>query len=348
MALNSRDAMRAGGSQRPAAKGKESGEFFQYVVTNPVSVKRGESALVPIIGAELPYQRELLYNRAKLPDHPVAALRFNNSSDLTLERGPVTVVEDGDYRGEAVVPFTKPGNEVYLPYAVELGVRVTERPEYRDETAGLGIDGSYLVYEDYRITSVTYVLENTTAKPLTVVIEAPIPANASLYDTRSPDVETATDYRWRVNIPAKTRTEFKRQERSLHQRRQLILKHTYQNLRDFLDSRWLDKPTFDRLEKLLQTEYAIQQARAEQTSMQATRTVILERQEQLRATISTLNPQGDEAKFRKRILAQLEASQDELDALEKRYKVLDQQVADLTERSAKILADLGKETKGTR
>ena len=82
------------GGTKPAAEGKDVGEFFQYAVTAPVSVKRGESALVPIIGSEIKYERELLYNRAKLPDHPVVALRFDNSTGLTLERGPVTVVEN--------------------------------------------------------------------------------------------------------------------------------------------------------------------------------------------------------------------------------------------------------------
>ncbi len=44
----------------PSAQTRETGEFFQYEVTAPVSVKRGESALVPIIGTEISYNRELL------------------------------------------------------------------------------------------------------------------------------------------------------------------------------------------------------------------------------------------------------------------------------------------------
>jgi hypothetical protein len=75
------------------AEGRETGETFQYVVNAPVSVKRGESAMVPIVSASIEYERELLYNREKLPDHPVAALRFKNTTGLTLERGPVTLVE---------------------------------------------------------------------------------------------------------------------------------------------------------------------------------------------------------------------------------------------------------------
>src|SRR5690606_13929963 len=76
-------------------KSNDTGATFQYIVTAPVSVRRCESALVPIIGKDVKYQRELLYNAAKFPKHPVASLRFDNDTGLTLERGPVTVVEDG-------------------------------------------------------------------------------------------------------------------------------------------------------------------------------------------------------------------------------------------------------------
>jgi len=120
------ERQRASQSTHAQAESKATGETFQYVVTAPVSVKRGESALVPIIGKDVTYERELLYNGAKLPKHPVAALRFDNDTGLTLERGPVTVVEDGDYKGEAVIPFTKEDTQVYVPYAVKLGVRVVE------------------------------------------------------------------------------------------------------------------------------------------------------------------------------------------------------------------------------
>src|SRR5206468_2029145 len=107
------------------------------------------------------------------------------TTGLTFERGPVTLVEDGDYKGEAVVPFTKDGSEVYLPYAVELGVRVTENYDQVTEVAGLTISGAYLIYEQFFINWVTYIIENTTARPLTVTIEAPIEPSFELFETRA-------------------------------------------------------------------------------------------------------------------------------------------------------------------
>jgi hypothetical protein len=202
----------------PSAKPKEAGEAFHYDVIAPVSVKQGDSALVPIVGAEIAYQRELLYNATKLPDHPAVALRFINTTGLILERGPVTVVEDEVYKGEAVLPLTKQDNQIYLPYAVELGITVVERTEFATITIGFKIVDWSLVFESFHEQKTTYALENSTSRPLTVLIEAPIQTGYELFKTRNADVATLSERRWRVPIAAHGKTEFIRTERQCMQR----------------------------------------------------------------------------------------------------------------------------------
>ena len=90
-----------------AGIGEERGALFQYRVAHPISVARGRSAMAPIVNRRLDGRKELLYNGRKQPHYPVASLRMLNETGLTLERGPVTVVERGDYAGEAVLPFAR-------------------------------------------------------------------------------------------------------------------------------------------------------------------------------------------------------------------------------------------------
>ena len=192
-----------------AAKGAALGELFQYEVTTPVTVKRGESALVPILNNTLPYRHELLYNGQKMPTHPVANLRFKNETGLVLERGPVTVVEDNDYRGEALVNFTPVGGEVYLAYSVELGVKVTEEQTSRTETTGIRLGGSYLYFNNVTILTTTYQLENTLGEPRMVTIEKPTRTSYELTPTTTaPSEKTAEFYRWKVPCQARVRTVF--------------------------------------------------------------------------------------------------------------------------------------------
>jgi hypothetical protein len=324
------------------AETKDSGEMFQYIVTTPVSVKRGESALVPIVGSEIEYERELLYNGDKFDKHPVAALRFYNKTGLTLERGPVTIVEDGDYKGEAVVAFTKENNQVYLPYAVELGIKVTERDERYTETFSMSIQNRYLMHEMFQVLSTTYIIENSTAKPQTVTIEASIPSDAGqeLYETRLPDVETANERRWRVAVPAHGKTEFISNERSRTYRHEELTRLDYRNLQKYLENKWLDRALFDALSRLLEMLGLNQRLNERRAVLENERAQLYAQQENLRANLGALQATGQEAPLRNRLLKQLENSQDKLESIDGETHTIDRQIAENTTQIERMIADL--------
>jgi hypothetical protein len=332
----------AASAPQAQAETKDTGETFQYVVTAPVSVKRGESALVPIIGKEINYQRELLYNAAKLPNHPVASLRFDNKTGLTLERGPVTVVEDGDYKGEAVIPFTKEDNQVYVPYAVELGIKVTERPSYRTVLSGLKIENGAIFEQVYHVNEVGYIIENTTAKPQVVMIEALIATNYELFETAKPAVETANERRWPVDVKARSKAEFVRRERMLRYERREIRSLDYRGLSNYLENKWLDKSTYDQLRDILDTIQQMRKAQGKITELEKEREQIYRQQEQLRANLGALQPTGQEATLRNRLLKQLETSQDRLDAIDKERAESQEFINQSEKRIQELINNLGK------
>lgn len=333
-------------STPPAAEATESGEFFQYAVTAPVSVKRGASALVPIIGAEVSYQRELLYNKAKLPDHPVAALRFVNNTGLTLERGPVTIVENGDYKGEAVVAFTKDANSIYLPYAVELGIKVVERQQHHTVTTGLSIQQQLFIYEMYNVQATTYTLENTTAKEQTVMIEAPILTDWEVFDSPVPEVTTLKERRWRVSIPAHGKTELIIRQRMRTYRREEIRRLDKTKLAEIMRNHWLNEGINKLLADILDNLGRIQQAESKLGGLKTERDTQYKRQEQLRANLGSLQSAGQEAALRNRMLGQLEQSQDRLEAIEKETSDLQYAISEAERRIDEIIAALSvkKET----
>jgi hypothetical protein len=330
------------GSQEASAEGHEAGAFFEYQITTPVTVKRGGSALFPILNSEVQYEQELLYNGQKFPTHPVIALRFTNNTGLTLERGPVTVMENADYKGEAVIPFTQNDGEVYVPHAVELGVRVTEQPDAYIETAGLQITGTYLIYEEFTVRSVTYILENDTAKPLSVLIEAPIiqsqggvPLKRSgnrstgkfeLFETPQPDYESATERRWRVEVPAYGRTEFTYKQRQPSRRQEELRKIDYQDLQKFMEQRWLDKATLEHLSGLLETLGKIQKAVEDLQALKIQRNELYQKQEQVRANLVAFKESDAENPLSARIWGQMEALQDRLDENDKKSDNLNQEI----------------------
>ena len=64
-------------------------------------------------------------------------------------------------------------------------------------------------------------------------------------------------------------------------------------------------------------------------------------QEQLRANLTTLQPTGQEAALRNRMLGQLESSQDRLEAIEVEVNKLNQLIADSEKKIDEIVAGLG-------
>ncbi len=107
--------------------GEDLGELFQYVITTPVTVGRGQSAMVPIVSSDLRLpQRSALQWSQDGRRTPWLRCDWRTRQGLTLERGPVTVIDGGEYVGEALLPFTAAGGEIVVPYAVELGVKVRE------------------------------------------------------------------------------------------------------------------------------------------------------------------------------------------------------------------------------
>jgi hypothetical protein len=334
--------MASAGASTPAqATTKDAGEFFQYMVAAPVSVKRGESALVPIISAEVAYTRELLYNRAKLPDHPVAALRFTNTTGLTLERGPVTVVEDGDYKGDAVVPFTRDTGEIYVPYAVELGIKVSEKIRNSEVTRGIHLKDALLVQERFFVTEVAYTLENRTTAVQAVTLETSnVNPDAEPFETRDPDFTSATERRWRIPVPARSQTKFVRKERTLRFSEISLRKLKYEQLREYLAQRWLDQETFDALSELTKTVGELQQADERLQTIAKVRQSIYSAEEHVRANLTTLQATGKESHLRDRVLAQFESLQTQLEDLAAEENQLNASAAQLDARIDAIIAAL--------
>ena len=66
--------------------------------------------------------------------NPRSAFEISNSTGKTLDGGPVTVYDDGVYAGEALFETLKAGDKrARSGYAVDLGTRVSTKPESSEE-----------------------------------------------------------------------------------------------------------------------------------------------------------------------------------------------------------------------
>jgi hypothetical protein len=294
------------------AKGKEMGELFQYVIGTPVTVGRGQSAMVPIISANLDYHKDLLYNGSKMPTHPVATLRLNNETGLTLERGPVTVLENGEYVGEAVLPFTAVGGEVVVPYAVELGVKVKEHNGSQREIHGLRVKEAYLYIEEWDIRWREYQLNNSTGQKMNVLVEHLRSTHYELFDTPTPKERTDEHLRFEVEVAARGEKTLRVQERRLLSRREELQKQSLKGLHKHLKNGLIDQKIYDTIAELLKLWEQIADKEKALKNIEQERQKIYKAQQQIQGNMGALGTQGKEGALRTRYVDQLEASEEQL------------------------------------
>lgn len=291
------------------------GELFQYQIQTPVTVGRGQSAMVPIVAARLTASKDLLYNGSKQPQHPVATLRLRNESGLTLERGPVTVIDGGQYVGEALLPFTTAGGEIVAPFAVELGVKVLESAEQRRAIHALHIQDAYLRIEEWDIRERTYRASNATAEAKRVLIEHARSSQYELFDTPAALEQTDLHLRFALEAPPHAEGTLRVQERRLLSRREELRKQSYAGLQRFLQAGLLDRQAHDQIAALLRLWEQIEAQQARLAELEKERRGSYEQQQQIQSNLQALSTSGKEGDLRSRYVHQLAAAADHLQAI---------------------------------
>ncbi|MDF1514209.1 MAG: hypothetical protein P1S60_10410, partial [Anaerolineae bacterium] len=289
-------------------------------------VNRGHSAMVPVVSSQLECQKDLIYNQRKISGHPVATLRMQNETGLTLERGPVTVLDGGDYVGEAVLPFTAAQGQIIVAYAVELGINIQEESDSRREIYRLSINGGYLLVEEWHIRQRTYIASNKTANTHHILIEHPRQTQFETYDTPEP-VEVTDDFlRYAVTIPPWGESIYKVQERRLISRREELKKQSYKGLQRYAKSGLLDQKTFNLMSDLLKLYDTVDEYKDQLKKLQAQKEAVYKAQQQIQGNMTALTQQGKEQLLRAQYVDKLEESEKQLSAIQQQEQNLQQNI----------------------
>jgi hypothetical protein len=323
-----------------ASTGEERGALFQYRVTHPVSVARGQSAMVPIVGQRLEARKELLYNGQKLPKHPVASLRLRNETGLTLERGPVTVLEQGDYAGEAVLPFTRAGGELIVPYAVELGISIQEEHSGERQTRGISVRDDYLLFQEWDVHHTLYRIHSTLADAVDVMVEQALPQGYALVKTAAPAEQAQGLARWPVTCAPGVETTFTTHQRTETTRWERVRGVTSHQLSEFLKNRYLDKATFEALAGVLEIYSRIAAHGQRLQEIERERNAIYKQQQQIQGSLGPLGREGEEGALRSRYVATLGGLEDRLAALGSEEQRLSAENTRLEQEAQRRLAAL--------
>src|SRR5204863_6554255 len=113
----------AASSVQSVAEAEKLGALFQYTVAD-VTLARQKSAMIPIITDSIELERLSIYNASALRSNPLNGVLLKNTTGKHLLQGPVTVLDNGGYAGDARIDNLPPGQERMLSYGIDLDMLV--------------------------------------------------------------------------------------------------------------------------------------------------------------------------------------------------------------------------------
>ncbi|MFY0583624.1 hypothetical protein ACN28S_63355 [Cystobacter fuscus] len=305
---------------------KEVGELFEYRVQHPVTVRRNQSALVPILHRPFEGRRVLLYNRATREKNPLACLELRNTTGLTLEGGPVTVTEGDTYVGEAMLDTMKPEDRRLVPYAVELGfvVSVEDRSEEGPVRRAM-VSHGVLTVEFVMMRRTHYHLRNKAKRAQILFLEHPRTEGWRLDQVGAPD-ET-TDHYWRFTrgLAAGGTETFTVTESSGRQRTYLLANTGLDEVSFFLSSGFIDERVARSLREIISLRERVARRSEEVRQRTEERAQLFKDQERIRANIESLKSGTPQRELVARFVTKLNEQEDRLEGIARELERLAQE-----------------------
>ena len=335
---------------KPVMTGNATKETLSYEVATPVSVRRGHSAMVPIIDEAIEYESLLVYNGRKMPNHPLLVWRFRNTTGQTLEQGPVTIEADSQFWGDGLVQFSGVDDDIQIPYALEFGILVDESLEYDDwSLLKVTFDAKrrQAKVENYQVVKTTYTFSSHIDRDVTLFVELRDPSQGDFFQMPEPDFVAAGHTRWQVTVSAKVETSFVVQTRDVRTDWRDVANWKRDFVEGLFVSELLTAGDYGRLIHFLDEKEAKEETSADLLLRQEEYTKVVSRQEQLRQNLSILGDSAREEAIRNRILDDLESSEDRRRELETELTVLEAKVDAHQDKMKIILDDIFGEDEGS-
>ena len=311
------------------ATGAALGELFEYDFNGPITIRKNQSAMLPFLQAKVAARKLLIYTDRD-GEHPVNAAELTNTTQKTLDGGPITVYDGGAYAGEALVETLKAGDKRLIGYAVDYGTRVTSQYGTGEQNVReVHVKDGILRVKYSQNQTRTYTIRNVDANAKTLIVQQESGQQEFSIISPKPLERTATAYRFEVKIPANGSQTLKVEQEHTNFTEDAVTNSTPDFLLTIVQNKNLSdagraqlKQVADLKSQIVATDQSIERSKSQLSDLTADQT-------RLRQNIDSLN----------RVKGQEEAVRNystELGNNEAQFAKLNEQVRNLTAQKASL------------
>ena len=305
-----------------AASGQELGDLFEYKLKDRVTLKKNQSALVPIAQTEIEAEKVSLWSGTAGAGRPLRGLWLKNTSPLTFDGGSFSVLENEVFAGEGLTDPIKPGERRLISYATDLGLLVealkNSQPQH---VTRVKISKGVLTQVSELHERTLYTARNQHEGTRTLVVEHPARGEWQLAKAaKEPDEKAPGVFRFRVEIPSKATASL-----PVEEVRTLSTSYQLSNLNEdqigvFVKQGTITSEMAQALAKIIAQKAVVAKLEEEMENRQKDIDRIVEDQGRLRENMKALRGSAEEKALLQRYTRQLDEQETQLDALRKKIQ----------------------------
>ena len=310
-------------------------DFFEYALTQPVTIHKNESAMVPILQQDLPAEHVTLWSEKE--PAPLRAVWLENKSKLTLDSGSFSIFESGEFAGEGLLDPIHPGEKRLLSYAADQAVRVkvTDRDSQRT-LHHVQIAKGVIIETHMDVLSKTYSATNSADLDRVVLLEHPRRNNGwSLDGDLKADESSPNLYRFKLPVAAHSTATLEVREHG-PEKMQVWLNSNSNQTAYLLDLVKRIPDALEKLKPLIDAETALADLERRIKESKETEKAAADDEARDRENLTALK--GNDAA--KRFVEELNSAEDQLQATRKQTADLEQQKNVAVEKLNALIAGL--------
>jgi hypothetical protein len=325
-----------------AASGQELGDLFEYRLKDRVTLKKNQSALVPIAQTEIEAQKVSLWSGTTGSGRPLRGLWLKNTSPLTFDGGSFSVLENEVFAGEGLTDPIKPGERRLISYATDLGLLVeASKNNQPQHVTRVKILKGVLTQVSELHERTLYVARNQDSSTRTLVIEHPARAEWQLAKSaKDPEEKAPGEYRFRLEVPSKATASL-----PIEEVRTLSTNYALSDLNEdqigvFIKQGTITPEMAEALKKITAQKAVVAKLEEEMENRQKDIDRIVEDQGRLRENMKALRGSAEEKALLQRYTRQLDEQETQLDGLRKKIKDTEAQRDTANNGLEKMIAEL--------